>query len=163
MNSDPDRSFLSSSSIARPSNIQHIKDTMSLRATTPYYSSAHTARNVSNSATAIGAGAGANVARAGAEMKEGAKGVLKSPWIVGLLPFVNGGISGMVVSTASPPLIQGPVGLGSPVKGYWGSAEADPTDRVVMQSGYRCGPAYRHGQGQSHPIPVRQPQNLQID
>lgn len=147
MNSDPDRSFLSSSSIARPSNIQRIKDTMSLRATTPYYSSAHTARNVSNSATAIGAGAGANVARAGAEMKEGAKGVLKSPWIVGLLPFVNGGVSGMVVSVASPPLIQEPVGLGSSDKGYWGSVEADPTDRVVMQLGYRCGSAYRYGQG----------------
>lgn len=104
MNSDPDRSFLSSSSIARPSNIQRIKDTMSLRATTPYYSSAHTARNVST--TAIGAGAGANVARAGAEMKEGAKGVLKSPWIVGLLPFVNGGVSGMVVSTTLSPLLR---------------------------------------------------------
>lgn len=106
MNSDPDRSFLSSSSIARPSNIQRIKDTMSLRATTPYYSSAHTARNVSNSAIGAGAGPVANVARAGAEMKEGARGVLKSPWIVGLLPFVNGGVSGMVVSLAASPIVR---------------------------------------------------------
>ena len=61
---------------------------MSLRATTPYYSSAHTARKVSTTATGA----------SGSGVKEGAKGLMKSPWIVGALPFINGGISGMVVS-----------------------------------------------------------------
>jgi hypothetical protein len=111
MDANPDRSFFpttittttssSSSSIPiRPSNIQSIKQSaMSLRATTPYYSSAHTAtaRKVSTTTTAASNATGAGTA-AGASVKEGAKGLLKSPWIVGLLPFVNGGLSGMVVS-----------------------------------------------------------------
>lgn len=89
----PDRSFLpTSSTINRPS-IQAIKESaMSLRATTPYYSSAHTATARKVSTTAVsGTGAG---------MKEGVKKGLSSPWVVAVLPFLNGGISGMVVSPA---------------------------------------------------------------
>jgi hypothetical protein len=72
---------------------------MSLRATTPYYSSAHTA--------ARSAGPAAGKAAAA---KESAKGVLKSPWMVAVLPFVNGGLSGMVVSCTRRMVLKRPFG-----------------------------------------------------
>ena len=83
---NPDRSFFSRTA----SQPLTLAQTMSIRATTPYYSSAHTA--------ARSAGPAAGKAAAA---KESAKGMLKSPWMVAVLPFVNGGLSGMVVSFGS--------------------------------------------------------------
>jgi hypothetical protein len=80
---DPNRSFLSRAA-AQPLTLA---ETMSIRATTPYYSSAHTAARTAGPAAGKAAAA-----------KESAKGMLKSPWMVAVLPFVNGGLSGMVVS-----------------------------------------------------------------
>jgi hypothetical protein len=113
---DPERSFLSSSTAT---NLK--ASAMSLRATTPYYSSAHTAARTGTGKAAIAT-------------KESAKGLLKSPWIVGALPFINGGLSGMVATAVVQPIDMVKVSHSAVVRYVIRNRESD-----LVHLEHRCG------------------------
>lgn len=91
--SNPDRSFLSSTTSTLRHPVASVKEKiMSIRATTPYYSSA-TTRSASTAASAAKEGAG-----------NAGRGILKSPAVLAALPFINGGLSGMVATAVVQPI-----------------------------------------------------------